>query len=80
MGEIITKYKTGKFVIMTDGFENSSKMYSHAMIKTLIKASSLEIMYIGADIESSKDIGINRSIEYTGDKTPDILRFASQNI
>ena len=80
MGEIILKYKTGKFVILTDGCENASKKFTKDAIKDLIKASSLEIVYIGADLECAKDIGITRTRHYTGHDSPAAFAWASQQV
>lgn len=39
-------------VIMTDGYENSSKEYTKQQIKNLIENHNWEFLYIGADIDS----------------------------
>lgn len=81
MGLILSTYKTGKFVIMTDGCENASTKFSKTSIKNMISASSLDVTYIGADVsEATEDFGIERSVEYVGIRTPEMFRFASQNI
>lgn len=40
------------FVIITDGYENSSREYTKAQIKNLIDNHNWEFIYIGADIDS----------------------------
>lgn len=52
------------FVIMTDGFENSSIEYSHSQIKSMIANHKWEFIFIGADIDSyaqANRIGIRQS-------------------
>lgn len=52
------------FVIMTDGYENSSKEYSKSQITNLINSHNWEFLYIGADIDSFSEaghIGIKKS-------------------
>lgn len=51
-------------VIMTDGYENSSKEYSKQQIQNLIENHNWEFIYIGADIDSyteAGNIGIRKS-------------------
>lgn len=52
------------FVIMTDGFENSSIEYSKNQISNMIKNHKWEFIFIGADIDSyaeAGNIGIKKS-------------------
>lgn len=52
------------FVIMTDGYENSSREYSKAQISNMIANHNWEFIYIGADIDSYSEagrIGIRKS-------------------
>ena len=52
------------FVIITDGYENSSKEYSKSQIKNLIENHNWEFIYLGADIDSYSEaghIGIHKS-------------------
>ncbi|WP_407394076.1 vWA domain-containing protein [Methanobrevibacter sp.] len=52
------------FVIMTDGYENSSCEYSKAQISNMIANHNWEFIYIGADIDSYSEagrIGIRKS-------------------
>lgn len=70
----------GTFVILTDGFENSSRTYTKAHVKDLIAASKLDILYVGADIEQANDVGITNTLFYDGNHTPDILRSVSESV
>lgn len=52
------------FIIMTDGYENSSVEYNKTQIKNLINNHQWEFIYIGADIDSyaeAASIGIRKS-------------------
>lgn len=52
------------FVITTDGYENSSKEFSHQQIKNMINNHNWEFIYLGADIDAYKEasrIGIKKS-------------------
>lgn len=51
-------------IIMTDGYENSSKEYSKQQIQNLVENHNWEFLYIGADIDSyteAGNIGIRKS-------------------
>ncbi|MBR0415059.1 MAG: VWA domain-containing protein [Clostridia bacterium] len=55
-------------VIITDGYENASREYSHAAVKKLIEqkkeAEGWEFLFIGANIDAAataEDIGIDRA-------------------
>lgn len=45
------------FVIMTDGYENSSREYSKSQISKMIADHEWEFIYIGADIDSYSEAG-----------------------
>jgi len=52
------------FVIITDGYENSSKEYSKSQIKNLIENHNWEFIFLGADIDSFSEangIGIRKT-------------------
>jgi uncharacterized protein YegL len=65
------------FVIITDGYENSSKEYTRTQVKDMItkqkKEHDWEFMYLGANIDAVKEagnIGINsnRAVTYSNDQ------------
>ncbi|MHB1154344.1 MAG: vWA domain-containing protein [Eubacteriales bacterium] len=64
------------FVITTDGMENSSKEYTHVLIKRMIerqKSMGWEFIFLGANIDAEKtaaDLGINadRAANFHADK------------
>jgi hypothetical protein len=80
MGVILTKYKEGKFIILTDGYENESETYTLKAIKKLIKNSALDVTYIGADVTQSVEMGIHKTEYYNGRDTLSAFRSASQSI
>lgn len=64
----ITKNNNMLFVIITDGEENSSREYSQAKIKSMIKSAETEdkwdFIFLGANIDAitaAENIGINSS-------------------
>lgn len=81
IGHILKTFTTKKtLVILTDGYENSSIKYTHAHIKDLIEMKQKDgwdIVYLGADIRGAKDMGINTSIAFTGDNTPELFQTLS---
>ena len=82
MGHILNEYQgsEGTFVIMTDGEENSSRKYTHAHVKDLVKLSKLTIIYAGADIEDAKQLNIDTTFKYNGNRTPEMFRLLSQTV
>lgn len=82
MGTILRDYmdSEGTFVIMTDGEENSSRRFTHAHVKDLVKLSKLNIIYAGADIEDARRLHVPTIFSYTGAKTPDMFRLLSQTV
>jgi uncharacterized protein with von Willebrand factor type A (vWA) domain len=80
MGLILTNYEKGKFIILTDGYENESEQYTQKAIKKMITKSALDITYIGADVTQSADMGIRKSEYYNGRDTLSAFRSASQSI
>lgn len=81
IGEILNMHDDeGKFVILTDGQENSSRRYTKAHVKDLIKRTKLEVVYAGADIDDARDLNIHTAYHYDGHATPDMFRLLSQTV
>lgn len=75
--------------IMTDGLENASKEYTHAMIKALITEQEQKydwtFLYMGANqdaIEVGATLGVRaeQSLTYSAAGTADALRASSANV
>lgn len=75
------------FIIITDGQENSSKLYSSKEVKKMIESKQelgWEFIFLGANIdavETAKDYGINanRAINFHADKAGVDLNFMAIN-
>ena len=72
------------FVIITDGFENSSKRYTYDKVKSMIerqqKRYDWEFMFLGANIDAiaeAKRFGINedRAVDYLCDEVGTALNY-----
>ncbi len=75
--------------IMTDGYENASREYTHAMIKQLITEQEQKydwtFLYLGANqdaVEVGSTLGVqsDRSLTYSSAGTADALRASSANV
>jgi uncharacterized protein YegL len=74
--------------IMTDGYENSSREWTHQAIKSLVEqqtARGWEFLYMGADqdaIEVGARLGVQRdkSVTYGRGKARDVMAATSANI
>lgn len=82
MGTILKDYsgQEGVFVVLTDGQENSSRLFTKNHVKDLIEMSKLEVMYVGVDLDSAIDMGIRNTVAYDPAKTPDIFRLVSESV
>lgn len=80
MGEVLNMHEDGTLVVMTDGEENSSKTYTKAHVKDLIKKSKMNVIYAGADIDDAIDLGIKNTHHYDGARTPEMFRMLSQEV
>lgn len=86
-----SKEEIGKtlFIIITDGLENSSKRYSYASIKKMIKRQKekygWEFIFIGANmdvIQEANKFGIDQAVRYACDEEGTALNYSvlSENI
>ena len=74
--------------IMTDGYENSSREWTHPAIKSLVEQQTKhgwEFLYMGADqdaIEVGASLGVQRdkSVSYGRGKARDVMAATSANI
>ena len=78
MGHVLKTY-TGKktVVVLTDGYENASKKFTHEHIKDLIdmkKKEGWDFVYLGADIKEGQDLGFNTSAPYD---SPEVFKSLS---
>lgn len=84
MGTVIKNEKgtAGTFVILTDGQENASKKYTKSHVKDLIRLSSpeLDVIYVGVDLEDAADLGIEHTMQYTPERTPELFRNVSESV
>ena len=86
--QIMKEALTVKIIIMTDGFENASKLYPSEHIKDLIEIHTKlgwDFMYIGANqnsiLEAGK-LGINpeQTLDFDADTVHDVMRSVSHVI
>lgn len=75
------------FVILTDGEENSSHVYSREQVKFLVtelrEELNIEFIYLGANQDAcfvAESLGMDRSNAYTYDATSDGITVAYSNI
>lgn len=63
-------------IILTDGDENASRTYTPAHIKDLVDAKPWKFIYLGANqdaVLAARNLGINTSLEYDGNRTPEVF-------
>lgn len=83
MGHVLsdTTCGGGTFVILTDGQENTSKKYTKAHVKDLIRMSTdLDVMYVGVDIDEATEMGIENTLHFDPEKTPELFRLVSESV
>lgn len=84
MGRVLTENEPlegALLVILTDGQENSSRTYTKTHVKDLIRLShGLEVTYVGVDLEEATELGIENTLEYTPERTPELFRLVSESV
>jgi hypothetical protein len=81
MGHILKDRPSGTFVILTDGQDNVSKKYTREHVKDLIRMTpDLDVIYVGVDIEDAVDMGIEHTMQYSREHTPDLFRAVSESV
>jgi hypothetical protein len=67
-------------IILTDGEENSSRMYTSAHVKDLVNLKPWKFVYLGANqdaVLTAQGLGIQASMDYDTNKTPELFRALS---
>jgi hypothetical protein len=67
-------------IILTDGEENSSQVYSAAHVKDLVEMKKWQFVYLGANqdaVFNASKLGITVSHNYDVTRTPDVFRTVS---
>jgi len=70
-------------IILTDGEENSSRMYTSAHVKDLVSLKPWKFVYLGANqdaVLAASNIGIKTSYGYDASRTPEVFRALSQTV
>lgn len=88
IGKVLTEYKPDTVIIMTDGVENASRMYTPQSIKYMIEKNTengVLFMYLGANQDAffeSENLGIQRvnAMSYDTSQTPEAFNAISQCI
>lgn len=82
MGKVLSENDKGTLVVLTDGQENSSKKYTKSHVKDLIRLLSptLQVLYVGVDLEDATELGVAQTMQYTPERTPDIFRSVSESV
>jgi len=67
-------------IVLTDGDENSSNVYTAAHVKDLVDLKPWKFVYLGANqdaVLAAQNIGIRTSLGYDSQRTPDVFRALS---
>ena len=67
-------------IVLTDGEENSSDLYTAAHVKDLVDLKPWKFVYLGANqdaVLAAQNIGIHTSLGYDSARTPDVFRTLS---
>lgn len=86
MGKVITENEPfdeeTTLVVLTDGQENSSRKYTKSHIKDLLRVFShnLKVIYVGVDLEEAEELGIQNTLEYTPERTPELFKLVSESV
>lgn len=82
MGKVLSENDKGTLVVLTDGQENSSKKYTKSHVKDLVRLLSptLQVLYVGVDLEDATELGVAQTMQYTPERTPDIFRSVSESV
>ena len=70
-------------IILTDGDENSSRTYTSAHVKDLVNLKPWKFVYLGANqdaVLAARNMGINTSLDYDVNRTPELFRALSQTV
>jgi hypothetical protein len=70
-------------IVLTDGEENSSRLYTAAHIKDLVNLKPWKFVYLGANqdaVLAASELGIKTSLEYDANRTPELFRGLSQAV
>jgi hypothetical protein len=84
LGRVLTENEPldgALLVVLTDGQENSSRKYTKTHVKDLIRLSpGLDVMYVGVDLDEATELGIENTLEYRPDRTPELFRHVSESV
>jgi hypothetical protein len=70
-------------IILTDGEENSSRVYTSAHVKDLVNLKPWKFVYLGANqdaVLAASNLGIKTSLEYDVNRTPEVFRTLSETV
>jgi hypothetical protein len=70
-------------IVLTDGEENSSQMYTAAHVKDLVELKPWKFVYLGANqdaVFNASNIGIRTSSGYDTNRTPELFRALSAQV